>query len=290
MGRASPQAELAATFEKVRMIGQSDLAKGRKLETEIATCRTWSGSSPSTCPRARSGRRARRSTCDESFQARDPARGRLVCHGQGRDQAPRQRQDDAQGDRRARERHVDPKGSQIVVERTYVKKMTSRPASSSTGSGRGPRPPGGQVTLTGKVDGREEEFPERGLGGDQARHGFLQEKLSKRLKDYKVQKTLEAQALGKVAFPTFALLRSGVQRRSSKKPSSSWSRASEGGLLRLALRHVPRGEVGAPRGGPALRPAGAPCALPQGPDPQGRQAGDHKAARSWPSAKHGAGW
>lgn len=191
------------------------------------------------------------------------------------------------------------KGSQLVVERTYAdkKKMVldarfELNLRRTDGDRIHVMRLVGSLKLSGKVDTAAKQFLTDVQAAIKRGTGYLETELQKRLKDYKSQQTKPGNALGYVALPTFALLRSGVPPAQLKEAfdfmaSCEWKEVYSVSLYVMCLeaRSVRREEVPASAGGHTV------ARFKKDAVPKQDQEDICRAAR-WLLAvrKHGEGW
>jgi hypothetical protein len=301
---APANAGLVPALEKVRLVSQSDLDHARRLKGEIREVSDLIWFYALFLPDGEFGPKGGNYTIAETWKL-GGQRGELVV--KGTDTVTRlaggKTTIHAQiefGQEKADKKFVSmDKGSTLTVDRTYVDKKKlivevkfdlnlRRPDGDQTVLIRQV----GTIKLAGKVDVTAKQFLNDVNAAIKRGTAYLQEQLSKRLKDYKATQTKPSQALGFIALPTFALLRSGVPPAQLREAfdfmaDCEWKETYSVSLYVMCLeaKSVKREEVPATAGGRTV----ARFRKDAVPKPDQEQM--CKAAR-WLIAvrKHGEGW
>ncbi len=209
-------------LERVRLVSGADFERSRRLKGEIRDCSDLLWYYALFLPDGEFGPKGGGFTIDDSFPLPHPqgkivAKGKDEVHRSGGGKTQVKATVDFEQEGGEKGSTWIGKGSRLVVERTYFdkKKMIAEVRfelhlKRIDGDKTHAIKQVGVVKLSGKVDTAAKQFLAEVQQAIRRGTGYLQEQLSKRLKDYKAAKEKPSQALGHVALPTFALLRSGV--------------------------------------------------------------------------------
>lgn len=220
--RVTPAPNLTPGFDKTRLVSQSDFAGARKLKGDVRDCSDLVWWAALFLPEGEFGPKGGSCPIDESWglpwpQGKLVVKGKDEVHRVGGGKTQLKLQVDFAQEGAEKDGGWIGKGSTLTVERTWLDKKKMVVEARFTLDLR--RNDGdkvhvmhqvGTIKLAGKVDFAAKQFLSDVQGAIRRGTGFLMEQLSHRLKDYKANKDKPGQALGLVALPTFALLRSGI--------------------------------------------------------------------------------
>jgi hypothetical protein len=211
-------------LDKLRLISAADFDWARRLRGDVRDSGDVLWYYALLLPDGEFGAKGGTAPIDDTWKL-PPGMGQLHAHGQdevrkvgGGKTMVRAQVDFEQEKIGARAGATIVKGSQLTVERTYLdkKKLIVEAHFELTvhrqdGQVTHVTKQVGTIRLSGKVDTAAKQFLSEVQGAIKRGVGFLEQELNKRLTDFKTQKTPPNNALGLVALPTFALLRSGVE-------------------------------------------------------------------------------
>lgn len=220
--RVTPSPGITPNLDKVRLVSAADFERSRRLKDDVRDCSDLVWHYALFLPDGEFGAKGGNFPIEDSWDLPRP-QGKLVAKGMdevrrvggGKTQVRAQVDFSQEGAEKGHQ--WIGKGSQLVVERTYLDKKHMIGEVRFELNLR--RVEGdklhvikqvGVVKLSGKVDVAAKQFLSEVQAAIKRGTGYLQGELNKRLKDYKATQTKPGQALGHVALPTFALLRSGV--------------------------------------------------------------------------------
>jgi hypothetical protein len=300
--RVTPAPHLAPVLEKVRLVSQADFEKQRRLQAEVRDASDIIWFYALTLPEGEFGPKGGDATLDETWKL--PGRdGQIVAHGKdtvtrvGGGKTQVRAVVDLVQDKA--ERPWLGKGSQLTIDRTYLDKKKMIVEAHFTLDLK--RVEGdkvhvikevGTVRLAGKVDVAAKQFLSEVQAAIKRGSAYLEKELNRRLNDFKASQTKPVNALGLVALPTFALLRSGVPAENLKDAFDFMARCEWHEVYSVSLyvmcleaRSVRREEVPAQPGSHTV------ARFKKDPVPKADQAEICRAAR-WLIAvrKHGEGW